>query len=331
MTDRRDFTATLAAGLLFGPLALKAQPPGKVHRIGWLDLNVRSAASLSMLDAFRDGLRALGWVEGQNIAIEARWAENDQDRLAALAAELVALQVDVIVTLSTRAASAAKSATAVIPIVMAGASDPVAIGLVKSLSHPGQNVTGLTHNPGAGFPPKMVQLLREAVPGISRLAVLWGGRTIPDEAQMMDAIQTAAAALGIVVVDGEAREPNEIPGTLEAIARKRPDGLLVVPSTQNSSRYPMIAEFALAHRLPSICGDSSFVVAGGLMSYWVNWKGLRRHTATYVDRILRGAKPASLPIEQPSKFELVINLNTAKALGIAVPPSLLLRADRLIS
>jgi putative tryptophan/tyrosine transport system substrate-binding protein len=329
MMDRRAFNGVLAGGLLLTPMVVNAQPSGKIYSIGWLDL-AGGAGSLAMLDALRDGLRSLGWIEGQNVTIEARFADGSQDRLAALADELIALKVDVIVTASTRAAQAAKKATAAIPIVMAGASDPVALGLVRSLAAPGENVTGLTHNPGAGFPPKMVQLLQEAAPGLARLAVLWGGPTIADEAQMMGAIRAGAPGLGLVVVDGQAREASEIPKALAAIARQRPDGLLAFPTTQNSSRFRAIAEFALANRLPSISGDSRFVTAGGLMSYWVNWIQLRRHAAAYVDKILRGAKPGSLPIEQPARFELVINLTTAKALGLTMPPSLLLRADQLV-
>ena len=326
--DRRRFIGVAAGGILAAPRTADPQPAGPVRRIGWLDLG--PPEGIPEIKAFRLGLSQLGWSEGRNIVIVVRGAEGKQERLPDLAAELVELRVDVIVTISTRAAVAAKNATSLIPIVTAGSSDPVAIGLVQSLSRPGGNVTGLTHNPGAGFPPKLVQLLREAAPRVSRIAVLWGGSTIADEARMMTEIQAAAPALAIVVLSAEAREPNEIAGALAAIVRLRPDGLFAIPSIQNSYGHSLIADFALANRLPSISGLRDFVLAGGLLSYWIDWTELRRHAATYVDKILRGAKPGELPVEQPSKFELVINLKTAKTLGLTIPQSLILRADEVI-
>ena len=328
--ERRQFIGAAAGGLLSAPLAAFAQPRGKFYRIGWLDLGAPPSGNSPTLDAFQRGLRDLGWIEGQNIAIEPRYAGDDNARLAAMAAELVGLKVDVIVTITTPAALAAKKATALIPIVMAGSSDPVELGLVESLARPGGNVTGVTNNPGEGFTQKLIQLLKEAAPRVSRVALLWGGSQARGEANLLTAIQGDARALGITVLNAEAREPNEVPAALDAILRQRPDGLYATPSSTNAQQRKLIVDFALANRLPSIFGDSRFVSAGGLMSYWVDWLELRRHSATYVDKILKGAKPADLPVEQPSKFELVVNAKTAKALGIAIPQSVLQRVDEVI-
>ena len=330
MMDRRKFIGTVAGGLLSAPLTVDAQQAGKIHHIGWLDLGAPPSSTSSILDAFRGGLRELGWIEGRNIAIETRYADDDNARLAAVAAELVDLGVDVIVTITTPAALVAKKATALIPIVMAGSSRPVELGLVKSLARPGENVTGLTNNPGAGFTQKLIQLLKEAAPKVSRVALLWGGSTALGEAGALTEIQAAAQALGITVLNAEAREPNEVRAALATILQQRPDGLYATPSSTDTGQRKLIVDFALANRLPSIFGDSRWVSDGGLMSYWIDWLELRRHSATYVDKILRGAKPADLPVEQSTKFELVINLTTAKALGLTIPQALLLRADEAI-
>src|SRR5262252_7785098 len=229
--DRRGFIGALGGGLLGTPL-LYAQQAERVYHIGWLDLGAPPSTSgpSGTLKAFRRGLGELGWIEGRNVVIETRYADDDSVRLAAVAAELVASRVDVIVTITTPAALAAKKATALIPIVMAGSSNPVEIGLVKSLSHPGENVTGLTNNPGAGFTQKLLQLLKEAAPKISRVALLWGGTSAPGEAGALTNAQAAASALGITVLSAEARQPNEVPVALAAILQQRPDGLYVLPS-----------------------------------------------------------------------------------------------------
>jgi putative tryptophan/tyrosine transport system substrate-binding protein len=322
MMNRRTFIGMSTGGLLVTPLLVKAQQLGKVYRIGWISLEKASSG----IESFRSGLSDLGWIEGRNIAIETRFADNKPDRLPALAAELVELKVDVIVTHTTPAAVAAKKATALIPIVMAGADNPVMRGLVTNLNHPGENITGLTNNPGVGFHQKMVQLLREAAPGVSRLAVLWG---IGEEGDLTQ-IQAAAPALGLTVVSAPARESDQVTTALAAAVRAGANGLHVTASPLNSGQRRVIVDFALANRLPSMFGAKDFVTVGGLMSYWTDWVEVRRRSATYVDKILKGAKPGDLPIEQPSKFELVINVKTAKALGLSIPHSLLLRADQLV-
>ena len=333
MIDRRRFIGTLAGGLLMVSLSADAQQPGKVYRIGWLDFGAPPSPGIRtnrVLDAFRLGLRELGWIEGRSIAIDERYANGDRARLAADAAELVGLRVDVIVTITTPAALAAKKATALVPIVMAGSSRPVELGLVASLAHPGGNVTGVTNNPGGGILQKLIQLLKEAAPRISRVALLWGGSAALGEENALTQLQAAAPALGITVLSAEARDPKEIPAALVAIAQQRVDGLFVTPNSTNTGQRKLIVDFALANRLPSIFADSRWVSDGGLMSYGIDWIELRRHSATYVDKILKGAKPADLPVEQPTKFELVINLKTAKALGLEIPQSLLQRADEVI-
>jgi putative tryptophan/tyrosine transport system substrate-binding protein len=211
---------------------------------------------------------------------------------------------------------------------MAGALNPVELGLVESLARPGNNVTGVTNSPGAGFWPKAVQLLKEAVPKASRVALLWSGDTV--ESGALTELRAAAPALGITVLSAEAPGPNEVPVALAAILQQRPDGLYVTPNNPNSRQRKLIIDFALANRLPSVFADSRWVVQGGLMSYGLDWLELRRHAAVYVDKILRGARPADLPVEQPTKFEFVINLKTAKALGLTIPQTSLMHADEVI-
>jgi len=329
--DRRGFIGRLSGGLLATPL-IYAQNAERVYRIGWLDLGAPPSTTSAPLEAFRRGLSELGWIEGRNVVIEARYAGDDSARLAAVTAELVALRVDVIVTITTPAALAAKKATAAIPIVMAGSSNPVELGLVNSLSRPGGNVTGVTNSPGAGsgFTQKLLQLLKEAAPTISRVALLWGGSTALGEDRALSEAQAAARALGITVLSTEAHQPNEIPVALAAILQQRADGLYVTPSSTNTRQLKLIVDFALVNKLPSMFMDSRWVSPGGLMSYGIDWLELRRHCASYVDKILRGAKPDDLPVEQPAKFELVINLKTAKTIGLVIPQSLLLLADKVI-
>jgi putative ABC transport system substrate-binding protein len=264
------------------------------------------------------------------VAIETRYADDDSARLAVVTAELVALKVDVIVTITTPAAIAAKNATQSIPIVMAGSSSPVELGLVESLARPGHNVTGVTNNPGGGFNQKVLQLFKEAVPNVSRVALLWAGADARGESGFLTELRAAGAALGITVLSAEAREPNQVPVALAAVLQQRPDGLFVTPNSVNTGQRKLIVDFALAKQLPAIFVDSRWVTSGGLMSYGIDWLELRRHTAIYVDKILRGVRPADLPVEQPTKFELVINLKTAKSLGLTIPQTLLVRADEVI-
>jgi len=321
--DRRGFIGMLARALFAAPLAAHAQLAGKIYRIGYLSPNNTG------VEAFQSGLTQLGWVEGRNFVIEKRFGATTQEGLRALAAELVAIDVDVIVTITTPAALAAKQATSTIPIVMSGSSDPVELRLVTSLAHPGGNVTGLTNNPGAGFVGKLIQLLKEAAPAVSRVGVLRDS-TNRAEADTFRAAQAAATAMGMTAVDGDVHDAAAIPEVLAAVVRAGANGLYVGPSALNGKQSKLIADFTLANRLPAIFGDKEFVSAGGLMSYWTDWSDLRRRSAAYVNQILKGAKPADLPVEQPTKFELVINVSTAKALGLTIPQSLLLRADEVI-
>jgi len=321
--DRRGFVGMLGRALFAAPLAALAQPTGKVYRIGFLSPGDSGSG------AFRTGLSQLGWVEGRDFVIEKRFGSNTQEGLRRLAAELVAIDVDVIVTISTAAALAAKEATSTIPIVMAGSSDPVENGLVTSLAHPGGNVTGLTNNPGGQFVRKLVQLLKEAAPAVSRVGVLCDTNNRP-EADTFTALQAAATTMGMTAVNGDVHDAVAMPAVLAAVVRAGANGLYVSPNPLNTSQRKLITDFTLANRLPAIFGDRQFVSDGGLMSYWTDWIDLRRRTAAYVDKILKGAKPADLPIEQPTKLELVINLKTAKALGITIPKELLLRADEVI-
>jgi putative ABC transport system substrate-binding protein len=319
--ERRKFIGAMAGSVFAASLDAVGQE-AKTYRIGWLSLTPPPGGVVT----FRRALNELGWIEGRNIAIETRFADNNPDRLAALATELVNLRVDVIVTQTSPAALAAKNATSTIPIVMAGSSHPVERGLVSNLARPGENITGLTNNPGPGFFGKLPQLLKEAAPRVSRMAVLWS----TGEEEVLAEVQAAAPALGITVIDAGARAREQVPVALGAAAQARADALLVTPSPLNTDERKVIVDFAMAHRLPSIYGDKLFVLAGGLMSYWSDWAVAWRKSATYVNKILKGAKPGDLPVEQPSKFDLVINMKTARALGLTIPQSLLLRADEVI-
>jgi putative ABC transport system substrate-binding protein len=322
--------AVLALSLLAAPLAAEAQQAAKVARIGYLSPNL--AASPHLRDAFLQGLRDLGYVEGRNVVIEYRDAEGKFERLPALAAELVALKVDVILaeggTLGPRVA---KQATGTIPIVFAGAGDPVGSGLVTSLARPGGNVTGLSSlNPE--LIGKRLELLKQAVPGVDRVAVLWlpgalGERTDKD---MLTGADVAARALGVRLQFVEARGPDEFARAFSDMSSARAGALTVLPSNRFLREHRRLVDLAAKNRLPAVYTSREFVDAGGLMSYGANQPDLFRRAATYVDKILKGAKPGDLPVEQPTKFELVINLKTAKALGLTIPPSLLQRADQVI-
>jgi putative ABC transport system substrate-binding protein len=329
MISRREFIGAATAAMLALPLATRAQQSGKVYRVGVLVPLAQSWVSSPERPPLLDALRELGWVEGRNLIIEYRFADGQPERLPALAAELVALKVDVIVAIATVTAVAAKRATSTIPIVMSGIGDPVLAGLVESLARPGGNVTGLTSQPGSGFLRKTLQLLKDAAPGLSSVAML-GDPADPGQAAMYREIPTAARLLGLKLVNVDAHDATDLPNAFATITKQKHDGLYVANSPLNTQRAKPIADFALTRRLPLMSGNKAFVAQGGLMSYWADWNDIRRRTAIYVDKILKGAKPADLPVEQPTKFELVINLKTAKALGLTIPQSLLLRADEVI-
>jgi ABC-type uncharacterized transport system substrate-binding protein len=326
--QRRDFLLT-AGALLAAPLAAEAQPTNKAIRIGILAGN--RAASPHTLEAFLQGLRDLDYVEGRDVVIELRDAEGKPERLPALAAELLALRVDVIFAPSTPAALAAKQATRTVPIVFAGAADPVADGLVTSLARPVGNVTGLS-NLSAEVVGKRLEQLKQAAPGVSRVAVLWhqggsGGRT---EKEMLNAAEVAARSLGVQIRAVETRGPADFERAYSEMTRARADALTVLPIALFAFYRRRLIDLAAKNRLPTAYPAREYVDAGGLMSYGADLADLQRRAAFYVDKIVRGAIPRDLPVEQPTKFELIINLKTAKALGLTIPQSLLLRADAII-
>jgi putative ABC transport system substrate-binding protein len=327
--DRRD---TVLALLAFGaaPFAAEAQP-AKIARIGYLTTS--TAANPHLREAFRQGLRDLGYVEGRNLVIEYRDAEGKIERLPALAAELVALKVDVIfVGGGTRVTLAAMQATKTIPIVFTGVGDPVTSGLVTNLARPGGNVTGLS-GLGPELVGKRLEQLTQAVPGVSRVAVLWlpgalGERTDKD---MLTGADVAARALGVRLQFVEAtRDPADFDRAFSDMTSARAGALTVLPSNRFLREHRRLVDLAAKNRLPAVYTSREFVDAGGLMSCGANEPDLFRRAATYVDKILKGAKPGDLPVEQPTKFELVINLKTAKALGLTIPQSVLARADEVI-
>ena len=326
--DRRVFLIG-SIGLLAVPLAAEAQPAPKVHRLGLLLATTASdAAYARLVEAFRQGLREVGYVEGRNIIIEYRYAGEQYERLLALAQELVQLKVDVIVSHGIPGPLAARQATATIPIVMTSAGDPVAAGLVSSLAQPGGNVTGLSlMSPELGG--KRLQLLKEIMPGLSRVAILWNG-TNPFSTRVVREIEAAAPTLDVQLQSLVVRGSDDFEGTLAAAAGGGANALLVVEDPFVITRRAQIVEFAARRRLPAMYGLKEFVDSGGLMSYGAHFADLYRRAATYVDRILKGAKPADLPVQQPARFEFVVNLKTAKTLGIAIPPSVLARADEVI-
>jgi putative ABC transport system substrate-binding protein len=328
--DRRSFIGTLAGGLVAAPLGAGAQQAERVYRIGYLatfppaQLGVRATG----WNAFKQGLRDHGYVEGQNLIIEMRLSEGKTERFPALAAELVRLKVDVIVTAQTSSTLAAKKATTTIPIVMAAVGDPVGAGLVGSLARPGGNITGLSLlNPALSG--KRVELLKEILPGATRLGVL-GNPTNPWTALMVREIEVVARTLGMQVQRLEVERPTDFEAAFGAATRGRAAALLVLEDPMIFGYRPTIVGLAAKSRLPAAYGLREFVDVGGLMSYGANLPDLWRRAATYVDKILKGTKPGDLPVEQPTKFELVINLKTAKALGLTIPPSLLGRADEVI-
>jgi putative ABC transport system substrate-binding protein len=327
--DRRAFIGTLAGGLVAAPLVAEAQQAAKVARIGLLATN--RAVAPRHVDAFLQGLRDLGYVEGRNLVIEYRDAEGKLERLPTLAAELVALKVDVIVAATTPGALAAKQATKTIPIVFAVAADPVTDGLVASLARPGGNVTGSSYL-GTDLIGKLLELLKQAVPGVVRVAVLRQPSFVPErtEKDIQRGAEVAARALGLQLHFVEARGPDDFERAFLDMTKARAGALMALGGNMFFSERRRLVNLAATNRLPGVYGLREYVDAGGLMSYGANQVDLFRSAATYVDKILKGAKPGDLPVEQPTKFELVINLRTAKALGLTIPRPLLQRADEVI-
>ena len=330
MRKARVHLALLPALALIGaaPIAGQGLQSDKVYRLGYLSQPTRASVERGV-EAFERALRDLGWIEGKNLVIEYRWADGDVERLPVLAAELVRDKVDVIVAPAGTAALAAKSATTTIPIVMIFPSDPVGSGLVASLARPGANVTGTSFTAGPEIFAKQLQILKEAVPKVSRLAVL---RNPADPGWSVQGreIEHAARSLGVRVQYVDARGDEELDSAFAAMARERADALLVSGSSTFLAHRNRIAELALKARLPTMENFREMVEVGGLMAYAVNMSAFVGRSVVYVDKILKGARPADLPVEQPTKFELVVNLKTAKALGLTLPTSVLQRADELI-
>jgi putative tryptophan/tyrosine transport system substrate-binding protein len=324
--DRRTFLVVVAtSGLFAGSSIARAQSAGKVHRIGFLSLQ---SGPTSTTEAFQQGMRELGYVEGRNLMIEYRWAGRKEERLPELAAELVKLKVEVLVTAAAPTIEAARRATSTIPIVMAAVADPVGSGLVASLARPGGNVTGLTAL-STELAGKRLQLMGELVPKISRVAVLaYHGTSVTRF--FLEEMRAAAQHMKIQLVVQEVNESADLPPAFAAMQRERAQALIVQSTPFSADNAKRIVELGGQHRLPAMYDVRGFVDTGGLVCYGPSLSEMFRRAAFYVDRILKGAKPADLPIEQPAKFELVINLKTAKALGLTIPPSLLGRADEII-
>jgi len=324
-STRRKLLFALGAGAFTAPLALLAQQRTRIPRIGWLQLH---ADSESRHAAFLQGLRELGYIEGQNLVIERRAAGSKEDRLATLAAELIRLRVDVLVALEPPAVIAAKNSTTTIPIVMRSTDDPVEGEWVASLARPGGNITGVTSYSTALIGKRM-ELLREMLPHLSRVAVLWDPDG-PVAAPNFHKITAAARALGVQVQSLETRSAMDFETAFNAAVKARAGALFPLRSPLIVEERKHIAGLALKRKLPAIYDDREFVEAGGLMSYGTNLADSYRRAASYVDKILKGAKPADLPVEQPTRFELVINMKTAKALGLTIPQTILVRADKVI-
>ena len=326
MIDRRAFITSLTVGALLASRSADAQKSKGMRRIGWLS-PASAADGLPNLEALRAGLRDLGYMEGQNITVEARWADGRSERLSQLAAELVRLPVDVLCTAGSQASGAAKHATSTIPIVFANVAFPDQTGLVASYPRPGGNITGVAFiGPEYG---KRLELLKEARPGLARVALIYNPEN-PGSVMALQETQRWATALGVRLEPHKFRGPHDFENVFGAIAGKRPDALMTTADPLIAAYSARIVDFAAKNRLLSMYPGREFVDAGGLMFYGGSIPEMYRRAAVYVDRILKGAKPADLPVEQPIKFDMVINLKTAKALGLTIPQSLLLRADQVI-
>jgi len=325
----RNLESTIVTGAMLFALcfSVEAQQPTKIPRIGYLG-GVPPSANEARIEAFGQGLRELGYVEGKNIVIEWRSSEGKTDRLPGLAAELVRLKVDVIVTGGSPATRSAREATVTIPIVMTQDGDPVGSGFVASLARPGGNITGLS-NFSPELSGKRLELLKETVPRLSRVAV-FGTSTTPGHAQVLKETELAAGAFGVKLQYVDVLGPKDIETVFQAASKGRADAVLALGGPILASQRTQIADFAVKNRLPGIYIATEYVEAGGLMTYGVSITDLYRRAATYVDKILKGAKPADLPVEQPKKFEFIINLKAAKQIGLTIPPNVLVRADRVI-
>jgi putative ABC transport system substrate-binding protein len=321
------FTTFVALLILTAPLAAGAEPVG-IRRIGYLESSSPSPARLQLLEAFRQGLRELGYVEGQNVALESRFGDGKPDQIHRFAAELVGLKIDILVTSGTPATQAAKQATRTIPIVMTQLADPVGTGLVASLGRPGGNVTGLTTQ-DADLGGKRLELLLQIVPRVSRLAQLVD-ETSPGTVLIGKGTRAAAASVGVKLQSLGVRDPGELDRAFAAMKDARAGALIVESSSMLFAWRERLAELALKNRLPTMFAQRQYAEAGGLTAYSADFSDPYRRAATFVDKILKGAKPADLPVEQPTKWVFVINLKTAKALGLTIPQSVLLRADEVI-
>jgi len=323
---RREFVTLIGGAAVAWPLAVRAQQPAKVARVGFFR---QAGPHDKQFNAFRDGLRAAGYAEGKNVLIEQRYAAGVYERLSGLAAELVRSNVDIIVVDGTAAAKACKDATATIPVVFALAVDPVADGLVASFARPGGNLTGLTMTAGYGLAGKRVELLKDMVLDLSRVAVLNNPGNPPHVSYLIET-RRAATALGLDLRAFDVRGPNDLPGVFAAMADWHADGLVTLADGMFFTQRDRVVELTLKGKLPAVYPEAEFVAAGGLASYGPSLPDLFRRAASYVDKILKGAKPADLPIEQPSKFELVVNLKTAQTLGLTISREFQLRADEVI-
>ena len=326
--DRRTFLAGTSVMLLAAPLVARAQAPATIPRVGFIEA-ISPSPGQPTLNAFRQGLRELGYSEGRTIVIEDRWAEEQPARFPDLVAELLRRKVEVLVVGSAPGARAAQQATRTLPIVFVGVADPIAQGIVPSLARPSGNATGLSYALAEGFAGKWVELLKAAVPNASRLAALWSP-TGPHSAIEVQEAHVAAQSLGLTLQAMEVRERNELEHALRTLVSAHAEALLVPATPLFFSERARIVALTVQHRLPAMFFGREFVELGGLMAYGPSLREQFRRAAAYVDKILKGAKPADLPVEQPTKFELVINLKTAKALGLTIPPSLLARADEVI-
>ena len=326
--DRRAFITIVGGSILAAPLAAVGQQAAKVYRIGYLTVPSRETAQ-GVANTFQLGLRDLGWIEGQNVMVDYRFADSNLDRLPDLAAGLVRLRADVIVAGANAAVIAAKNATRTIPIVMFLAIDPVGSGLVASLARPGGNITGLTVTAGREIYGKQLQLLKDAFPRVSRVAILVN-QAGPTYARALQEIEIATRALGLQRQVMEIRDPGEFDNAFAAMTTAHLDAIFAPPDSMFYQHRARLAHLAAKTRLPAMWGLREHAEAGGLLAYATDLNDLARRAATFVDKLLKGAKPADLPVEQPTKFELIVNLKTAKALGLTIPRSFLLRADEVI-
>ena len=326
---RRAFIKLMGGAAVTWPLAVRAQQPaGRVYRVGYFAITTRER-SLHVMKAFEEGLRSLGYRVGENVVIEYRFADGDLERLPALAADLVRLGVDIIVAGNNVNTVAAMKATTTIPIVMASSADPVGAGLVASLARPGGNVTGIAQDTGGEQHAKRVELLKDTLPNLSRVGILWNP-DFADNQERLTSIREAAPALGLTLVPVEARGLDSLEQAFATMVRERAQMLAVLSDGVLFNRRGQIGVMALGNRLPAIAAAREYAEAGLLLTYGIDLRDQFRQSTVFVDKIFKGAKPADLPVEQPTKFELVVTLKTAKALGIDVPPTLLARADEVI-